>query len=119
MADRGDGPVIAVDATGPQRQVKPAQRPLPARVGRSVRRALTGSEQTIPRFTETIVRSMTVGGTKSVATARSHADLVITPAIEGIGLLDWKAIDRMRELGRDAARKALDSDPGMLARLGA
>jgi NTE family protein len=117
MADRGDGPVIAVDATGPQRQVKPAQRPLPARIGRSVRRALTGSEQTIPRFTETIVRSMTVGGTKSAATARSHADLIITPAIEGIGLLDWKAIDRMRELGRDAARKALDSDPGLLARL--
>ena len=47
-----------------------------------------------------------------------RADLVITPAIEGIGLLDWKAIDRMRELGRDAARKALDADPGLLARLG-
>jgi len=115
MADRGDGPVIAVDATGPQRQLKPAQRPLPARIGRSVRRALTGSEHTIPRFTETIVRSMTVGSANSAAAA----DLVITPAIEGIGLLDWKAIDRMRELGRDAARKALDSDPGLLARLGA
>ena len=115
MADRGDGPVIAVDATGPQRQLKPAQRPLPARIGRSVRRALTGSEHTIPRFTETIVRSMTVGSTNSAAAA----DLVITPAIEGIGLLDWKAIDRMRELGRDAARKALDSDPGLLTRLGA
>ena len=115
MADRGDGPVIAVDATGPQRQLKPAQRPLQARLGRSARRALTGSEHTIPRFTETIVRSMTVGSTNSAAAA----DLVITPAIEGIGLLDWKAIDRMRELGRDAARKALDSDPGLLARLGA
>ena len=115
MADRGDGPVIAVDATGPQRQLKPAQRPLPTRIGRSVRRALTGSDQTIPRFTETIVRSMTVGSANSAAAA----DLVITPAIEGIGLLDWKAIDRMRELGREAARKALDSDPGLLTRLGA
>jgi len=119
MADRGEGPVIAVDATGPQRQLKSAQRPLPTRIGRSVRRALTGSEQTIPRFTETIVRSMTVGSTNSVAAAHLRADLVITPAIEGIGLLDWKAIDRMRELGRDAARKALDADPGLLARLGA
>ncbi len=120
MSCRGEGPVIAVDATiGPQRQFKPAQRPRPARIGRAVRRVLTGSEHTIPRFTETIVRSMTVGSANSVATACLQANLVITPAIEGIGLLDWKAIDRMRELGRDAARRALDSDPGLLAGLGA
>jgi predicted acylesterase/phospholipase RssA/CRP-like cAMP-binding protein len=119
MACRGEGPVIAVDATEPQHQFKPTQRPLPDRIGRPIRRVLTGSGQTIPRFTETIVRSMTVGSINSVAAARLHADLVITPAIEGIGLLDWKAVDRMRGLGRDAARKALDSDPGLLARLGA
>jgi len=118
MACRGEGPVIAVDATiGPQR--KPAQRPRPARIGRTFRRVLTGSEHAIPRFTETIVRSMTVGSANSVATACSQANLVITPAIEGIGLLDWKAIDRMRELGRDAVRRALDADPGLLACLGA
>lgn len=119
MARRSEGPVIAVDATGAQRQFMPAQRPLQVRIGRPVRRMLTGSEHTIPRFAETIVRSMTVGSTNAVAAARLHADLVITPAIEGIGLLDWKAIDRMRKLGRDAAREALDSDPRLLARLGA
>jgi NTE family protein len=119
MARRREGPVIAVDATGPERQFMPAQRPLQARIGRPIRRALTGSEHTIPRFAETIVRSITVGGINSVAAGCLHADLVVTPATEGIGLLDWKAIDRMRKLGRDAARKALDSDPGLLARLGA
>jgi NTE family protein len=119
MAGRAEGPVIAVDAAGPQRQFEPAPGPLPVRIGRPIRRALTGSEHTIPRFAETIVRTMLVGSTNAVAAARQHADLVITPAIEGIGLLDWKAIDRMRELGRDAARRALDADPGLLARLGA
>ena len=119
MARRSEGPVIAVDATGPQRQFTPAQRPRPARIGRPIRRMLTGSEHMIPRFNETIVRSMTLGSANSVAAARLHADLIITPAIEGIGLLDWKAIDRMRTLGRDAARRALDSDPGLLARLSA
>lgn len=119
MACRGEGPVIAVDAAGPQRQSEPAQSPLPVRIGRPIRRVLTGSEHTIPSFAETIVRSMLVGSANTVAAAREHADLVITPTIEGIGLLDWTAIDRMRELGRDAARKALDSDPGLLARLGA
>jgi len=119
MATRAEGPVIAVDATGPQRQGRPVQRPLRARIGRPVRRVLTGSDHAIPRFTETIVRSMTLGSTSSLTAARLQADLVITPGIEGIGLLDWKAIDRMRELGRDAARKTLDSDPGLLTRLGA
>jgi NTE family protein len=119
MADRAEGPVIAVDAAGPQRQFEPAARPRPVCVGRPIRRVLTGSEHTIPRFAETIVRSMLVGSTSAVAAARQRADLVITPAHDGIGLLDWKAIDRMRELGREAARRALDSDPGLLARLGA
>jgi len=62
---------------------------------------------------------MTLASVTSVAAARPRADLVITPAIEGIGLLDWKAVHRMREVGRAAARKALDSDPGLLVRLGA
>ena len=118
MAGRAEGPVIAIDATGPQRHFESAQRPRPSRLGRSVRRVLTGSEQAIPRVAETLVRSMTVGTTNSVAAACQQADLVITPAIEGIGLLDWKAIDRMRELGREAVRRALDSDPGLLAGLG-
>ena len=119
MAGRAEGPVIAVDATEPQRQVKRAQRPLQARIARPIRRVLTGSEHHIPRFTEIIVRSMTLASVTSVAAARPRADLVITPAIEGIGLLDWKAVHRMREVGRAAARKALDSDPGLLVRLGA
>jgi hypothetical protein len=83
-----------------------------------VRRALTGSDVAIPRLGETIVGTVTVGSIDTVTTARTHADLVITPAVAGIGLLDWKALMQVREIGRAAARRALDDEPELLARLG-
>jgi predicted acylesterase/phospholipase RssA len=119
MARRGEGPVVAVDVTGPTGQFKRGGRPTLARFGRPLRRMLTGSEDTIPRLGETIVRSITVGSTDTVAAARLHADLVITPAVAGIALLDWKALPRVRELGRAAARAAMAADPDLPARLGA
>jgi NTE family protein len=117
MARRGEGPVIAVDVTGPVGQFKQPQRPRTARLGRPLRRALTGSEHPIPSLGETIVRTIAVGSSDTVAAARLHAEAVITPDVAGIGLMDWKAIARVRRLGREAARRALESDPGLLARL--
>ena len=73
-----------------------------------MRRALTGSEAELPRLGETIVRTVMVGGTDTVAAAREHADLVITPEVEGVGLMDWKRLDAVRELGRQAAQEALE-----------
>ncbi len=117
MARSGEGPVIAVDVTGPVGQFKLAQRPHLARLGRPLRRALTGSDTVIPRLGETLVRSVTVGSIDTVAAARLHADVVLTPEVAGIGLLDWKALPRVRELGREAARRALEADPDLPARL--
>ncbi len=117
MARTGEGPVIAVDVTGPVGQFKRARRPQLARLGRPVRRVLTGSDAMIPRLGETIVRSVTVGSIDTVAAARLHADVVITPAVAEIGLLDWKALPRVRELGREAARQALAADPDLVGRL--
>ncbi|MFZ0040517.1 MAG: patatin-like phospholipase family protein [Solirubrobacteraceae bacterium] len=119
MARSGEGPVVAVDVTGQTGQFKRGGRPTLARFGRPLRRVLTGSEDTIPRLGETIVRSITVGSTDTVAAARLHADLVITPAVAGVALLDWKVLPRVRELGRAAARQALAADPDLPARLGA
>ena len=118
MARSGEGPVIAVDVTGRMGQFKRAERPGLARVGRPIRRALTGSDEEIPRLGETIVRTVTVGSIDTVAAARLHADLLITPRIEGIGMLEWKALPRVVELGRRAARDALAADPDLPSRLG-
>jgi predicted acylesterase/phospholipase RssA/CRP-like cAMP-binding protein len=112
MARSGEGPVIAVDVTGPiGGQLGRARRPGIERLRRQVRRMLIGSEAPLPRLGETIVRSVTVGSIDTVRAARLHADLVITPHVEGVGLMEWDALPRVRELGRDAARRALGSNP--------
>jgi predicted acylesterase/phospholipase RssA/CRP-like cAMP-binding protein len=117
MARTNEGPVIAVDATGRTGSFKRRERPV-TRLGRPVRRILTGSEAEIPRLGETILRTVTVGSIDTVAAARLHSDLVITPQVEQIGLMDWKALPRVVELGRRAAREALEADPELLSRLG-
>jgi NTE family protein len=118
MARTGEGPVIAVDVTGGIGRFQRAQRPGLARLARPVRRALTGSEADIPGLGETLVRTLTVGSVDTVAAARLHADLVITPQVDGIGLMEWRSIARAREIGRDATRKALAADPDLPRRLG-
>jgi predicted acylesterase/phospholipase RssA len=107
MAATGEGPIIAVDVTGRASQLPRTPRPRLARLGRPLRRALTGGEAEIPRLGETLMRTLTVGSIDTVAAARLHADLVITPRVDGVGLVEWKALDRVRELGRQAAREAL------------
>ena len=87
------------------------------RLARRIRRILTASEAEIPRLGETIVRTVTVGSSDTVAAARLHADLVITPQVDDVGLMDWKALPRVRELGRQAARDALAAHPELTNRL--
>lgn len=113
MARKGEGPVVAVDVTGRMGPVKSRARSGLARWAGPTRRLLTGSERPIPHLGETVVRSVTVGSIDTVAAARMHADLVISPRVEGTGLVDWKALPRVVELGRQAAREAL-ADPGAL-----
>jgi predicted acylesterase/phospholipase RssA len=76
-----------------------------------MRRFLTGSDAEVPRLGETVVRTVTVGSIDTVAAARRHADLVIQPRVEGIGLLDWRQLDAARVAGREAARTALAGAP--------
>jgi predicted acylesterase/phospholipase RssA/CRP-like cAMP-binding protein len=117
MARTGEGPVVAVDVTGRMGQFRRAGRLEGPRLGRPLRRALTGSDAEIPRLGETIARAIMVGSIDTVAAARLHADLVITPQVDGIALMDWKALPRVRELGRQAAREALAADPDLPSRL--
>ena len=119
MARTGEGPVIAVDVTGGFGRFQQNQRPGVARISKPMRRLLTGSEAEIPNVAETLVRTLTVGSVDTVAAARLHADLVITPPVDGVGLMEWGAIDRVRELGRQAAREALAANPELAARVAA
>ena len=118
MASTGEGPVIAVDVTGRMGEFRKPSRPGLARLGRPIRRYLTGSEAEVPRLGETIVRTVTVGSSDTAEAARRHADLVIQPQVEGVGILDWRQLDRVVEKGREAARRALESPPAWLTTSG-
>jgi predicted acylesterase/phospholipase RssA len=107
MARSGEGPVIASDVTGRVGSFRRAGRPRLVRLAGRVRHALTGTETELPRLGETIVRAVTVGSIDTVAAARLHAEVVISPEVDGVGLMDWKRLDSVRELGRQAARGAL------------
>jgi predicted acylesterase/phospholipase RssA/CRP-like cAMP-binding protein len=111
MARAGEGPVIAVDVGGHMGGFSRPVRPGVARLARPLRRYLTGSEAEIPRLGETIVRTVTVGSIDTAAAARLHAELVIQPELDGIGLMDWRQLDRARKAGREAARAALEAAP--------
>ncbi len=119
MAGTGEGPVIAVDVTGRTGQPQHTARSAVPGLGRLVRRALTGSDARIPRLTETMLRTVTVGSIDTAAAARLHAALVISPRVDGIGLTEWKKLSRARESGRAAARAALAAaGPDVARRLG-
>jgi predicted acylesterase/phospholipase RssA len=109
MAAVGEGPVIAVDVG--QRGGEPPASARPRRLGR-LGRALVGTDVQLPRIGETLVRTLTVGSADTVAAALRHADLVIAPQVERVGMLDWTSLDRVREIGRGAAREALAAYDG-------
>ena len=112
MARTGEGPVVAVDVTGRMGASGAAGRR--GLIGGPIRKLLTGSEASIPRLGETIVRSVTVGSIDTVEAARRHADLVITPRSDAVGLMDWKSLPRVTEIGRQAVRDLIAQDPGAL-----
>jgi NTE family protein len=89
MAARGEGPVIAVDVTGPFRRPEGPGAPLPS-------------------LKETLIRAIGVGSVPAVAEARERADLLICPEVGDVGMLEWAALERMVQAGRVAARAALD-----------
>jgi NTE family protein len=117
MARTGEGPVVAVDVSGRPGDFRRPSRSRLSRLGRPMRRVLTGSDGHMPRLGETLMRTVTVGSIDTFAAAHDNADLVILPEVEGIGLLDWKAFQRVLDLGRAAARDALDANPDLVSRL--
>ncbi len=99
MADLGEGPVIAVD-------VKATFEP---RAGAGANGArVDAREPRTPSLGETLTRVLLLGSANTSESAARHADLVIKPRAEGVGLLEFHQIDAAREAGRVAAREALE-----------
>ena len=109
MSGALEGPVVASDVTARDGRWAQARRPGVQKLARPLRRVLTGSSEALPRLGETLFRTFTLGSADTAAAARAYADLVVVPHVEGVGLMDWKQLDRLREAGRVAARSALDA----------
>jgi NTE family protein len=90
MADMGEGPVIAVD------------------VKAAFRRSQDYRPQRTPGLGETMTRVLLLGSENTSEAARRHADLLIKPQVEGVGLLEFHQLDTARAAGRAAARQALE-----------
>jgi NTE family protein len=98
MADLGEGPIIAIDVKaslehGGSRSA-PRQRP--------------------PSIAETVMRVLLLGTANTSEAARRHADLLIKPRAEDVGLFEFHQIDAARDAGREAARDALEVAPATL-----
>ena len=107
MARTAEGPIIAVDVSHRSGAPDRPPRQRLGRLARPLRRALTGGDAALPRLGETLMRTLTLGSEDTADAALRHADLVIAPRVEGVGLLQWDQLPRVRAIGREAAREAL------------
>jgi predicted acylesterase/phospholipase RssA len=97
LSDLNEGPVIAVDVKASFDSGEPVPRELLR-------------EPRVPSLGETLTRVLLLGSSNTSEAAREHADVVIKPRPDGVGLLEFHQIDAAREAGRAAAREALEQD---------
>ena len=111
----GEGPIIAVDVT--YRADHDEADGVPKASGRRRRNEASGPwdrDTPLPTIGESLLRLVLLGSADTQAAARRHADLLITPGDEGVGMLEWHMLDRMAEAGRQATREALAQAPSRL-----
>jgi predicted acylesterase/phospholipase RssA len=120
LARRGEGPVVASELTvqGFHHRYTARSSDLGwhARLRSALRAAVTGVKGPAPRLRDTLMRVLVLASVDATRAARDQADVVITPKTRGIGMLEFTAIDRAIEAGREAALTAL-AQPGISERL--
>jgi predicted acylesterase/phospholipase RssA len=120
MAASGEGPVVASDVSArfqpPAMRPQRGRRPRTAWLAAKLRGWVVGTDALLPGFGETVVRSILLGSTDTAEAAARYADVVIEPAVAGVGLLAWDRTDDMIDAGRLAAEKALAEAPAGLLR---
>lgn len=63
--------------------------------------------RSVPGLAQLLVGAAMVGSRSAKASARGGVQLLLEPPLPGIGLLDWRAFDRIVEAGYDYARGKL------------
>jgi NTE family protein len=119
MADLGEGPVIAIDVKAsfdrpPGQRLQASADGSSGGARRRRPRTVRPRAERLPSLGETLARVLLLGSANTSDAARRHADLVIKPRAEGVGLLEFTQLDAAREAGRAAAREALERAPATL-----
>lgn len=109
LAAAGEGPLIAVDVTARYERSRTARRrPRSRALEGLVRRVITGESADLPKLAETLNRMVTLGSVDTTEEARAHADVVIEPRVQGLGITAFADAARIIEAGRSAASEHLD-----------
>jgi predicted acylesterase/phospholipase RssA len=108
MAELGEGPVIAVDVKATFER-PPTMKNGSGGSADGTRIDMNGAETArTPSLGETLTRVLLLGSAKTSEAASRHADMVIRPRVEGVGLLEFHQLDAARRAGRAAAREVLE-----------
>jgi NTE family protein len=111
MSDE-EGPIVAVDVSADR--WRPRTVAWESRPGvRGLRAYLTllagrGPER-VPTLPETLTRATVIGNWRVAIDNRARADVVITPRVEDTGILDFRRLNSIVEIGRTATRESLEA----------
>ncbi len=114
MAASGEGPIVASDVSA--RFEVPERLPRRDRIER-LRETVTGVGAPVPfGVREIMMRTVVLGSIDTAEAAQSHADVVVEPAVETIGLMAFDQLGAAIEAGRRAADAALEANPEFVER---
>jgi NTE family protein len=103
MSAASHGPVIGVDV-GRRENFRPVQRGWLARL-------FLGEDAEAPGIATLLLRAGTIASEAETQSSRKHVDLLIEPALEDIGMRDWRSFERAVEEGyRHAVHALANSD---------
>jgi NTE family protein len=103
MAGYGRGPVVGVDVAGDARLEVPADYADLPRLD-LLNRLCHGA----PGLAHILMRTGTVGNEYQRREARQHADLLLEPPLEGVGLRDWQKYDSAVAEGYEYALRMIE-----------
>lgn len=104
MAGLGRGPVIAVDVAGDAAFQAPSTH---GWLG-TILRGLFQVDPAMPNIAQILLRSGTVSSEAQSQLARARAAAVILPPLADVDLRDWRAYDRVVDLGYRHTRMLID-----------
>ena len=111
MSDE-EGPIVAVDVSADRwrpRTVAWESRP-GARGLRAYLTLLAGrGPERVPTLAETLTRATVIGNWRVAIDNRARADVVITPRVEDTGMLDFRRLNSIVEIGRTATHESLEA----------